>query len=327
MQILLAFVAAVLASVAPTAAYALVLWWLDRYEKEPLALLAAAFLWGALPAVAVSLLTELIVRLPPAAFGNAAQLLDSSAVAPLAEEVAKAGALLAIFWLKRSEFDGVLDGIIYGGIVGFGFAMSENVLYLFGELASAGLLQFGILWALRALVFGLNHALFTAVTGVGLGLARLSRQAWRRWLFPVLGLGAAVALHAVHNLFSALAGAACWSLLISLACDWGGLIVIVAVMVLSWRQERQWLATQLWEETARGVIAVEEYGVLLSPAQRLERSWTLLSRHGWAAARAWSRRAGWATELAFKKQQLAAVGATAGEVADIDKLRTLLRGA
>ncbi len=38
-------------ALVPTLVYALLVWWLDRYEKEPLPLLVVAFLWGAVPAV------------------------------------------------------------------------------------------------------------------------------------------------------------------------------------------------------------------------------------------------------------------------------------
>jgi RsiW-degrading membrane proteinase PrsW (M82 family) len=31
--------------------YAVVFWWFDRYEKEPLPLLIAAFIWGAVPSI------------------------------------------------------------------------------------------------------------------------------------------------------------------------------------------------------------------------------------------------------------------------------------
>ena len=40
----------ILASVIPTILYVLLLWRLDRYEKEPIKLLAIAFFWGAVPA-------------------------------------------------------------------------------------------------------------------------------------------------------------------------------------------------------------------------------------------------------------------------------------
>ena len=49
---------AILGALIPTIVYVLLVWWLDRYEKEPLWLLALAFLWGAVPAAIFSILVE-----------------------------------------------------------------------------------------------------------------------------------------------------------------------------------------------------------------------------------------------------------------------------
>lgn len=322
-----ALVVAVVAGVLPTALYVLVLWWFDRYEKEPVWLLTLAFLWGAIPAVLFSLVAELVLHLPMAGLGEfAGGLIEASAVAPVIEEAVKGLALLGIFVLHRSEFDNVLDGIIYGAIVGFGFAMTENIFYYLGSMGEGGAAGLAALWLMRGLVFGLNHALFSAVTGAGLGLARLARSPWQRWLLPPLALLAAMTLHAMHNLFSALAEITCWSLVGSLVNDWGGLVVILIVMVLCLNQERRWLTTQLRSEVALGVISAEEYALYSSAWRRLLDYWQTFSRQGWAAARARSRRVAWATELAFKKQHLAMAGATAGEAKAIGKLRQLLRG-
>ena len=45
--------------------------------------------------------------------------------------------LYAIYRWRRHEFDGVLDGIVYAGMVGLGFAFTENVLY-YGRTALEG---------------------------------------------------------------------------------------------------------------------------------------------------------------------------------------------
>ena len=38
--------------------------------------------------------------------------------------------LLLLLWWRRHELDGILDGIVYAGMVGIGFAFVENILYL-----------------------------------------------------------------------------------------------------------------------------------------------------------------------------------------------------
>jgi protease PrsW len=316
---------AILASVLPTIVYVTLLWWLDRYEKEPAWLFTLAFLWGAVPGVVISLLFEIFLRAPLRGLaGGAGPLLETSGAAPLIEEGAKALALLAIFLLYRREFDGVLDGIIYGGVVGFGFAMSENILHFVSGLQKGGLASLGLLFGMRVVIFGLNHALFTAVTGVGFGAARLARRRWQRWLWPLLAWVVAVALHATHNLFAALAQVTCWSLLGSLFSDWAGLLVLLAVLILAWRQERRWVVNQLKSEVDDGVVLAQEYAVLTSWWRRMGYVWQGLLAEGIGGALARRRRLNWATELAFKKQQMTAVGEGQITAQLIDKLRARL---
>ena len=83
----------VLASVAPAVLYSLMVWWLDRYEKEPWGLLAATFIWGAIPAILLSLVAEFTVGIPFSdVFGEAAaELFGGSVVAPVVEESVKGG--------------------------------------------------------------------------------------------------------------------------------------------------------------------------------------------------------------------------------------------
>ena len=40
----------------PALGYTLLVWWLDRYEREPFRLLVVAFFWGAVPAIALAVL-------------------------------------------------------------------------------------------------------------------------------------------------------------------------------------------------------------------------------------------------------------------------------
>lgn len=126
------FLVAVIAGIVPMLIYPFFLYWMDRYEKEPLGLVLAVFLWGFLPAAILSLITQLVLGIPFMLLDEAGQLADAvtvSVVAPITEEFFKGLAVLLVFLLWRYEFDGVFDGIIYGSLVGFGFAAIENVLY------------------------------------------------------------------------------------------------------------------------------------------------------------------------------------------------------
>src|SRR5205807_9915538 len=114
----------------PVPIYVTLLLWIDRYESEPLWMLATAFFWGALAAVLIALIfntgIEIITNIATGS-GNIAKTVGAVISAPIVEESAKGFILLVLFFWK-SEFDGIVDGIVYAGMVGLGFAMTENIL-------------------------------------------------------------------------------------------------------------------------------------------------------------------------------------------------------
>lgn len=295
----------VLASVAPAVLYSLVVWWLDRYEKEPWGLLAATFFWGAMPAIFLSLAAEFVLGVPFAGLlgETAAELIQASLVAPVVEELVKGVAILLVFLIFRAEFDGLLDGIVYGALVGFGFAMTENGLYFLGALLEGDAGTWLMVVFVRTLVFGLNHGLFSAIVGMGFGYAAMARSAWQRWLAPVVALGGAIVVHAVHNLSTTMTSELCWPFLISLVNDWGGVIVVLLIVLLSWDRERRWMTQELWDEVSAGTLSQDEYDTAVSYTRRVGTQWGALSRYGPRQARRVGRFHQLATELAFAKQR------------------------
>src|SRR5690606_32033414 len=121
-------------------------------------LVVVAFLWGAIPAIVASLVGEILIGSPMIeAPGSVAEaVVESALVAPLVEEFAKGLALYAIYRFLRREFDGVLDGLTYGALIGFGFAMTENFFYFVGAFTEGGFVDLSLLIFLRSIVFGLN---------------------------------------------------------------------------------------------------------------------------------------------------------------------------
>ncbi len=306
MAVVIGIILALFASVVPAILWSLFVWWCDRYEREPLGLVIVTFWWGAVPAVIFSIFIEGVLSIPLRPLHLDSALLDvveSSAVAPVVEEVLKGLALLVLFLALRHEFDGLLDGVIYGALVGFGFAMTENLLYFIGALMEGGLGNLTVVIFLRAILFGLNHAFFTAITGAGLGLARLSRNATARWLLPLVGLSAAVGFHAIHNLGTSLAQMNFLTFLVSIASDWAGVGIVAAIVLLAWHQEKSWIVAELADEVGT-TLTREEYAVAASYGRRL-RQWLAGAR-----GRQWGRLHHLATELAFKKHRLRTLGAT-----------------
>lgn len=325
LTVLLGFLLSVCAAGVPTAAWSALVWWCDRYEREPVALGIGAFLWGALPAVAIALLLESALGIPSAFSGSALvqDVFASSGIAPLVEEMAKGIGLLLILLLGRAEFDDLLDGILYGALVGFGFGATENVLYFMSALLDAGWASWGFTVFLRAVVFGLNHAFFTAFTGAGIGIARAAGAGWVRRCAPWIGLGLAMLFHSLHNLGAALTAVSAGGLLLSLFAGVVGVLLVVAMIGLASRQEAGWVKAELGEEVGQ-VLNDAEYQALLSMRGRLSMVVAAQRAGGRVAARSARRFQELATELAFRKYRLRVHANDAGLAVQVAALRQRL---
>jgi protease PrsW len=195
--------------IAPTVfVYFLVIKGTDRFEPEPFWLLTLTFIWGAVVATMTAIVGNAIgegaVSAALGAGSDDALVKASTAsfVAPLVEETTKGFGLLVLWtasalWLR--ELDGALDGAIYGGVIGLGFTMTEDVLYVASAGAQGGAAAFTGLYILRTVFSGLGHASFTAMTGLGVGIASETSSGFIKVIAPIGGWMAAVGLHFVHN--------------------------------------------------------------------------------------------------------------------------------
>jgi RsiW-degrading membrane proteinase PrsW (M82 family) len=290
----------IIAAVVPATLYLAIIYWFDRYEKEPLWLLGALFLWGAVPAILLAIFLSVVASAPLNLFIGPDTLDTVGAIllAPPIEESVKGLALLGLFWLAHHEIDSLLDGIIYGAMVGMGFALVENVFYFVNIFEESGAQDWGSLVLLRAVVFGLNHSLFTSMTGLGIAVSRFARTPRVKILAPILGWLVAVAFHTVHNLGAALGTPYC--LLLPLA-DWGGVWLMIAIIIWALVQERNWIRTYLEEEVALGLLTPEQYRIACSSRARLLHRLELLLSRGPRAYLNATHFYRHCSELAYKK--------------------------
>jgi hypothetical protein len=161
-----------------------------------------AFLWGAIIAIPPTLFIEralngVLFNLFGAqgdalALAHAAMQAGTSGVT---EELVKGAGLLLLLLVLRDEFDNVTDGVIYGALVGAGFAMVENFVYF----AVAPRSDLGILIIGRIALGWLSHSTFSALFGAGLGYIRETRDRRARWLAPLGGMLGAIILHTYFN--------------------------------------------------------------------------------------------------------------------------------
>lgn len=309
------------AAIIPTIFYALTFYLIDRYEREPVWLVTVAFLWGAVPAIFVSLIGEMLIGATfitaPGAVTHA--LIEAALIAPAVEEIAKGAALLGLYIWAQREFDDVLDGVIYGALIGFGFAMTENFFYYIGAFSEGGWSNLTFVIFLRSILFGLNHAFYTGLTGIGFGLARNSPHAVRRLILTCGGLLLAIVIHSLHNLGAGLSQFNPLNFLFSVALAAVGLGVFISVIFLAWYAERNALQSELAEEID-GVMTAEEYRVLTEewhrPLQRRRRKVDYPHRRMHLFA-----------ELALRKQRLRNIGSDQDPrlLDEIDQIRSELR--
>jgi RsiW-degrading membrane proteinase PrsW (M82 family) len=262
-----------LAALLPTLGYAWLVISFDRYEREPWRNLLGAFGWGAVVATLFSiLLSDLADRVLSATLGGRiGGALALTIGSPIIEESLKGLALLGLLLLFRHEFDGTLDGLIYGALIGLGFAMTENVLYLGQAYIAGGLGALGQLFIAREIFGGLGHALYSGTLGAAVGWARARyRRGVARFIVPLLGWALAIGQHSLWNLGASaiaarddpttpLLGLVAIQTLFFIV---PGLGILAFIAVRSGRAESQILHEQLADEVANGILTQGEYEVL-----------------------------------------------------------------
>lgn len=312
----MSFPAAVVAGIVPMVIYPIFLYWMDRYEKEPLLLIGAAFLWGFIPAAILSLITQLIIGVPFMLLDSSGELANGIVgvvAAPITEEIFKGLAVMMIFFLWRREFDGIFDGIIYGGVVGFGFAAIENVLYF---LDADSTLVF-----VRAILFGLNHAFYTSLTGIGFGVARHARNGAVRFLAPLAGLTLAIGAHAFHNATLTLSAGEPALICLGIVGDWLGIFFVFLTIIFAVRRERHWIIDELGEEVGLHTLSASQYEMASSPLGRFRARMAAFITGGPRSYRQVGRYLHTLTELAYKKHARRRRGDAGERVERIDALR------
>lgn len=252
----------------PMLLFAIFVSWLRRYKQISKGIFAAIFLWGMIPAAGGAYFLNTLFNfgmLQLTGSVTASEVEKLSIIAPLIEELLKGLVIALVYFAVRQEFDTPLDGILFGGVVGLGFAATENTLYIYRN----GFMQYG--WAglmsqtiLRVILAGWMHANFSAFTGVGFGLAATSRKLISPPLLILIGYAMAVITHATHNsihwLVSGFGG-----FILGLALDWLGYGAMFIYILWLLYQEYKLIKRQLREEVLNKLISESQYQSALNP--------------------------------------------------------------
>lgn len=284
-----ATVIATLTAFLPVVLYLAPLLWLDRYDPEPLWLLLLCFAWGGVVAIlTAAIVNDVFTIIAAASTGNAVigQLAGAVISAPFIEELMKGAGLFALLLFFRRKFDDILDGIVFAGVIALGFAAVENVLYYGRGFLAEGLGGLAVMFVLRGILSPFAHVTFTMMTGIGCGISRESHNWFVRIAMPVLGLGAAMVLHAIWNgmsLFSVILLQATGSAPMCGAVGLGGsnlgicgfligytvleipvFLIFVVFSLLIMRRQSKTLREMLAIDVARGVVKQEHLDIATS---------------------------------------------------------------
>jgi len=254
-------------AVIPILLYLIIIWKMDKYERESFMLVFAHFLWGAFGAVIFATFVSLVIMLPINLFVHSAaqqNIIGAVITAPFVEEFAK-GLFLFIFFLTK-EYDNITDGLVYGGAIGLGFGMTENLLYFITYGKSLEELIFLIV--LRTGFTALVHCISTATFGAFLTLSKFSNK--NKLGLIILGYLAAVSLHAIWNLsvtfnFGMLLSTVFMLFIISL---------FFVVFRISIKREKRIIITELSDEADEENLSEELINIIVNDTEQLRKDKT-----------------------------------------------------
>ena len=271
-----------------------IVWWLDRYDREPLWLVGFVFAWGALIATFGSLVLNefggnaLTLFTDP----STAHAIGTIALAPLIEEPMKASVLLLI--AASRAFDNATDGFVYGAAVGLGFAVTENFMY-FSQFTE-DFATWAMVVLIRTACSGMLHAIASSVVGAALGWARCRTLDIRIAAF-LTGLAIAMLVHLVWNALAVFAGFGMGhALLLDIALFGVEFLVVFMVFMACLQGEHRMILRELRIEAEGGVLPPQHVAILASVRRR--------SRVGWCPPDVdQAQYIKTATRLAFRRMQ------------------------
>jgi protease PrsW len=180
--------AVLLASLAPVFIILFYIYFRDKYDKEPLGLLAKAILVGILIVIPVIFVERLLINQMPSIGKVGEAAYHAFVVAGFTEELFKFLALYLLVW-KSPSFNEQFDGIVYAVFVSLGFAGVENVMYVMdGGMQTA---------ATRALTAVPAHAIFGITMGYYLGVAHMYKELKGKYLGRALLVP--IVLHGIYD--------------------------------------------------------------------------------------------------------------------------------
>jgi len=182
-------------ALGPGIAIAVYIYYSERWESKPRIMVVKAFLFGGLacfPTAYIETVIEKVFGLEGIFNGNSSALWLQTVFyafigVALVEELCKF-LFLKGFLYDDQEFSKPFDGIVFGGILGCGFATVENLFYVFRLGQETGML--------RLFTAVPTHAFLGIILGYFMGKAKFSfepeKDIWKGLVFVII-------LHGIYN--------------------------------------------------------------------------------------------------------------------------------
>ncbi|MFD4182733.1 PrsW family intramembrane metalloprotease [Rhodococcus sp. NPDC058514] len=260
---------AILVTAVVFAVYGAIFWWftqhIDRYARQPMKLLVAAFCWGGFAATwsMAAYANDALISIYGKLFGHAwAQDWGAGLAAPFTEETAKGFGLLLLIALAPRLVRTAFDGFILGAFLGLGFEIIEDIAYGM----NAGASQFGADQVeaslstvfLRVATGATGHILYTALFCAGL-VYLLGRPAEpRRIGRGLLLIMTAMVLHGLWDSMANFASSEAAALGLIAAVMVIALLIVARVFAITVPRERLFLADILAPEVEAGFVTSAE---------------------------------------------------------------------
>jgi RsiW-degrading membrane proteinase PrsW (M82 family) len=266
-------IASLFAAFVPMFIYLILIWWMDRNEREPFWMLLLNFVWGATGAIVLGIIGSIIFQIPLSqgieflTGSRSPELMDLSGAvitAPLVEETTKGMFLVMMSFMKR--FDGIVDGVVYGGAIGLGFGMTENFLYFVSY--GTDFSSWFTLVIIRTLFSAVLHCMAQATFGAFLGYGKF-KPVILRIIIGLVGINVAMFLHFTWNLTVSFESTSIIGMAFLLIYSFS----IIALFQVALYMEGKTISKELYEESANGLIPQEHLNHLPYVSRRFKYGW------------------------------------------------------
>lgn len=258
--------ASLFAAVTPMLLYLILIWWMDKYDREPISFVLLHFLWGAFGAIILGISGSMVLAALTGMLGqssNSSSLIQTIIFAPFSEEIAKA--FFLFFTIKSNKFDNITDGLVYGGAIGLGFGMTENFIY-FLTYGNSPETWFQIV-VIRSLFSAVMHCISTGSFGAILAISKFSSLSMKN-LLPFSGLTLSIFIHFAWNTLVSFDETYFYGFIFMLFL----VLLFYIVLQLSIINERRIIERELLDESKMNVLP-ENHIKILSSHLRFRRGW------------------------------------------------------